>query len=175
MAKFRLIQRGTFRKSGKYFTGKEGVLDLEYMGSSEFEFGAIPKAFKRLMYHFLNYEVFSTGIYTPEHDELLVFCRKEFAEEIIQLVQQYIQKPYQLKEYSGLDKIPKGKGDQKYDCLNSTNFWWCIDIKSYGDWMAFLQPQSELLVNSLKNDYEDWWVKKDAQTREADYRESLHW
>lgn len=87
----------TFREKGKYLTGLNGVVALDYIGSKEFEFGATQKAFRRLMYHFSEYEVFNTGIYTPEKDELMVFCKKSCSKEILQSISQYIEKPYQLK------------------------------------------------------------------------------
>lgn len=176
MAKFWLIQRGTFGKTGKFLTGEDGIVSLHYMGSSEFEWGAIPKAFRRLMYHFSEYEVFHTGIYTPENDELMVFCKKSCATEIIQSIRQYIEEPYRLKEHSELEKVPKAKKeDTSYDRRRS-NFWWCIDIKSsYGDWMAFLQPQMDLFKKAIKNDYQDWWLTKSPKEREEEYQNSLRW
>ena len=175
MANFWLIQRGTFRETGKFLTGKDGIVSLHYMGSSEFEWGAIPKAFRRLMYHFSEYEVFNTGIYTPENDELMVFCKKSCSTEVIQSIRQYIDKPYHPKEYSELEKVPKAKKeDTSYDGRRS-NFWWCIDIKSYGDWMAFLQPHSEKLLEAVKNDYQEWWLAKSPEEREEEYKKSLRW
>ena len=175
MANFWLIQRGTFNGIGKYLTGSEGVVSLDYMGSSEFEWGAIPKALRRLMYHFSEYEVFNTGIYTPEKQELLVFCQKSCSTEIIQAISQYIENPYGLKEYSELEKVPKAKKeDTSYDGRFS-NFWWCIDIESYGDWMAFLQPQKDLFKEAIKNDYQDWWLTKSPEEREEEYKKSLRW
>ena len=50
MAKFYLIQRGTFKTTGEKLTGTNGVVNLDYMGSAEFEWGAIPKAYRRLLY-----------------------------------------------------------------------------------------------------------------------------
>ena len=175
MSKFWLIQRGTFKKNGKFLTGKEGIVSLDYMGSAEFEWGAIPKAYRRLMYHFPEYEVFSTGIYTPEKDELMVFCKKSCSEEVIQSIRQYIDEPYQLKEFSELEKVPKAKKrDTLYDGRHS-NFWWCIDIKSYGDWMAFLQPNLKQILEAVKNDYNDWWLAKSPEKRKEEYKKSLQW
>lgn len=39
---FKLIQRGSFRELDKEFTsliGRDGLIDLDYMGSAEFEWG----------------------------------------------------------------------------------------------------------------------------------------
>lgn len=176
MAKFWLIQRGTFKVKGKYLTGSDGVVSLDYMGSAEFGFSAIQKAFRRLMYHFSEYEVFNTGIYTPEKDELMVFCQKNYSTTIIQAISQYIEKPYHLKEYSELEEVPKArKEDTSYRGRHS-NFWWCIDIKEpYGDWMAFLQPHCKLFTEAVRNNYQDWWLTKSPKEREEEYKKSLRW
>jgi hypothetical protein len=181
MARFWLIQRGTFKEeTGKVLTGKNligpnGIVTLHYMGSSEFQFAAIEKAYRRLMYHFSEYEVFHAGIYTPENDELLVFCKKSCSTEVIRSICQYIEKPYHLKEYSELEEVHKAKkGDTSYDRRHS-NFWWCIDIKSYGDWMAFLQSHSEQLLRIVKESYQNWWLVKSPEEREEEYQKSLRW
>ena len=174
MAEFYLIQRGTFENEGKSLTGSDGVVSLDYMGASEFEWGAIPKAYRRLMHHFTEYEVFHTGIFTPEHDELMLFCRKDYSTEVIQAISEFIKHPYYLKAYSELEKVPTAKkGDTSYDRRRS-NFWWCIDIEeSYGDWMAFLQPQLTLLIEAVKSDYQNWWLNKASDEREEEYKKSL--
>lgn len=168
MAKFWLIQRGTFKETGKYLIGSEGLVSLDYMGSAEFEFDAIPKAYRRLMYNFSEYEVFNTGIYTPEKEELLVLCKKNCERVIIQAIRQYIENPYHIKEESELEKVPK-------DTDRHSNFWWCIDITPYGDWIAFLQPNYKLLTEAVKNDYHDWWLTKSKKKRKEEYKKSLCW
>ena len=44
LKKFYLIQRGNFKNDEKSLTGSDGVVNLDYMGATEFEWGAIPKA-----------------------------------------------------------------------------------------------------------------------------------
>ena len=174
MANFELIQRGTFKEKGKYFIGSDGVVSLDYMGSSEFESGAISKALRRLMYHFSEYEVFNTGIYTPEKDELMVFCKKDCSMAIIPAISQYIENPYHLKEYSELEKVPKARKEDTSYGGRLSNFWWCIDIKEpYGNWIAFLQPHCKILTEAVKNDYQDWWLNMSPEEREKEYKESL--
>ena len=175
MAKFRLIQRGTFLEQGKYLIGsnEDGIVKLDYMGSAEFEWGAIPKAYRRMMYNFSEYEAFRTGIYTPENDELMVFCKKDCKEEILQSISEFIEKPYSLKQFSELEKVPKGLDEWGFG--RRSNFWWCIDIKPHGDWMAFLEPQLNLFMEAIKNEYNDWWLKKKKREREKEYEEALRW
>lgn len=176
MAKLYLIQRGIFNSTGTSLTGRrDGVIDLDYMGSTEFEWSAIPKAYRRLMYHYSDYELFPTGIYTPEHDELMVFCKKDSKAQIIESIQQFINQPYHLKEYSELEKVPLAKkGDKSFDGRR-TNFWWCIDTNESGDWMAFLKSYKPLFQKGITNDYNLWWLKKSPEEREEEYKKSLRW
>lgn len=50
---FWLIQRGSFRalETAKKFLGGsfEHLIDPDYMGAAEFEWGAIPRAYRRIM------------------------------------------------------------------------------------------------------------------------------
>ena len=175
MANFRLIQRGFFTgKSRSLFTDPDEAIELDYMGAAEFEFEAIPKAYRRFMYHFEEYKTSNTGFYTQQNEELLLFCRRNHAIEIMQMLKAFMQNPYRLKEPSYLEKITEANEDTECD-FSRTNFWWCIDIKSHGDWMAFLQPQAELFMQAAKNDYQNWWLKMSPKIRQAEYNTSLHW
>lgn len=177
MAKFHLIQRGIFQNEGNSLTGPNGVVRLDYMGSAEFEWGAIPNAYRRLMYHFPEYEVFRTGIYTPEHFELMVFCKKDYSAEVIQAISEFVEHPYHLKEYSELEKVPRVKKQDTSSYVHRTSdFWWCIDIsEAYGNWMAFLQPQTNLFTKAVNNDYHNWWLNKTLEEREEAYKKALRW
>ena len=84
--------------------------------------------------------------------------------------------PNGLKEYSELEKIPTARKEDTSFNRRYCNFWWCIDIKeSYGDWMAFLQPQLSLFTEAVENDYQNWWLNKSPEEREEEYEESLNW
>lgn len=127
------------------------------------------------MYHFSEYETFGTGIHTPEGDELMVFCKKERSDDIIQGIRLFISEPYYLKGYSELEKIPIAKSNDKSYTGRRSNFWWCIDINPCGDWMAFLKPQSELFAAVIKNEHQEWWQTKSPEEREQEYKKSLRW
>lgn len=173
MPRFRLIQRGKFLEKGKYLIGddNDGIIRLDYMSSAEFEFSEIPKAYCRLMYNFTEYEVVHTRIYTPENEELILFCNKNSKEEITQMINEFITNPYHLKEYSELEKVPKVKKSEKFG--RHTNFWWCIDLNTHGDWMAFLGPQLEMFLKAIRNEYEDWWMKKSKRNQKKEYKKAL--
>ncbi len=173
MAKFYLIQRGTFKTTGINLSGTNGVVDLHYMGSAEFEWGAIPKAYRRLLYHYSDYETVPTGIYTPEHDELMVFCRKDCKEKVLEAICQFINQSYSLEEYSELEKVPTAKKGDRSFTGRRTNFWWCIDTNGIGDWMAFLASSKPLFDRGITHDYTSWWLKKTPEEREEEYKKSL--
>lgn len=43
-----LIQRGGFKLAPKEITGPDSILRFDYMGSAEFEFGALPQSLRRM-------------------------------------------------------------------------------------------------------------------------------
>lgn len=168
---FYLIQRGKFKKEGIGLTGDDGVINLDYMGSAEFEWGALPKSYRRIMYDFDNYEYQSTGIYTKEHNELILFANKKLLDEISEGIVSFVNNPYHLKEYSELEKIPNSSvNDTGFNRLR-TSFWWCID--SNRDWMAFLESNKELFDQGINYDYNNWWMKKSKKERKQEYIKSL--
>ena len=73
------------------------------MGSAEFEFGAIPRSFRRIMHDFDSYVYTSTWIYTKENNELILFSNQELSNEILEGLTSFINNPYHLKEYSELE------------------------------------------------------------------------
>jgi len=175
MANFWLIQRGTFKKESPFVPGGiDSIVGFDYMGSAEFEWGALPKAYRRIMYHFNEYGLHNTGIYTPEHEELLVFCKKDCSEGIIEAIKEYIAHPYSLKEFSCLDTITKSKKDS-WD-RKHCDFWWCIDRnETIGNWMALLEPRRDLFNEIITANYHNWWLLKSPEERETEYRKALDW
>ena len=172
MAKFCLIQRGTFKTQGSSISGSKSVIEFDHMESSEFEWDALPKAYRRLMYNFNEYGFFHTKIYTQDHNELFIFCKKNNSAKILEEIKVFIDNPYPLKEHSALEKVPKST---TIDDLK-TNFWWCIDINNvYGDWIAFLESHINLIAFALRNDYQNIWMKKSEADRKEEYRKSLVW
>ena len=174
MTNFWLIQRGIFKKDcSQSPEGLDSIVYLDYMGSPEFERGAIPKAYRRIMYHFNDYQLFHTGIYTPNRKELLVFCKKDCCDKIIGAIKEYVTNPYPIKTFSCLDKITTAKKSswERKRC----DFWWCIDQdKTYGNWMAFLEPCQTVFWENINWDFQNNWLKLSHQEREDAYKNSLN-
>ena len=58
---FYLVQRGTFRDKIDIskITGIDSIISWDYMGSSEFEFGALPTSLKRIVFNYRNNKIHS--------------------------------------------------------------------------------------------------------------------
>jgi hypothetical protein len=171
---FWLIQRGSFnnlKKEYKGLTGREGLIDLDYMGSSEFEWGAIPKAYRRIKGEFNQY------IYHYIHDVkdykgkiLIVFCRKDKAKSIEAEIKKYINNKYRLKEYSTLKEQISGDGSEY---MLKKDFFWNIDGDNTGDWMGFFgMDKLTPFKTAITNDYNNWWLAKSEDERLKEFKEA---
>jgi rhodanese-related sulfurtransferase len=175
---FWLIQRGSFnnlQETHTGLTGREGLVYLDYMGSSEFEWGAIPKAYRRIMGQFDDYahNVIS-DIKNYKGESLIVFCHKNKVDVIVNELKKFVNKPYRLKEHCGLESHITGEGFWA-KCDLKKDFFWSIDGKEIGDWMAFFGDDKLKPFNAaIKKDYNDWWMAKSKETREKEYKESLN-
>ena len=183
---FYLIQRGKFNSADKVpsataLIGSHPDLCLispDYMGAAEFEFGAIPHAYRRIMGQFDQYSLETVPDLVPTSGvPFNLFCRSDRRELIVEALKEFIEKPYRLKEFSNMDaqfRVNPDIHDPMYKYEIKTNFWWCIDI-GIGDWMAFLKPKEQQVKKALKKDYEEWWLMKPEEEREEKYKKSLEW
>lgn len=184
--KFWLIQRGkirpTFEDATEFLSGrKDALVDPAYMGAAEFEWGAIPKAFVRLMDMMSKYEdnlvqvIQATDLKNIQGKTIWLVCDPARREVVISAIKDYIENPYPLKEYSHLpEHFQKEQGRFRSYALEQTDFWWCIDrCRDYqseefvGDWIAFIGERGvpAKLTQILNNDLRNWWMAFDEATR----------
>ena len=177
---FYLIQRGTFAKDlNREFTGLAGasyngrLIDLDYMGAAEFEWGAIPNAYRRLMYHYEEYKLHVTDLVTVRGVPFSIFCKDKDYPTILKAIKEYIENPYPLKEFPALrehfvDTTPRYLG---------INFWWCIDRTGIGNWMAFTGAADRLnkFMSIIDNDYKNRYLLTDKEIREEEYQKAQDW
>ena len=78
------------------------VFSFDYMGSAEFEFGAVPEFFSKLVQHREEYDFFETDV---NNTTIYIMGKKEFKDETIQRVQDLAHKKsnHPTKEAVGLD------------------------------------------------------------------------
>ena len=166
-----LVQRGIRREGDfKGLTGKDGLVDLDYMGSSEFEWGAIPRAFRRIMGQFSDYVFHKTNLTNINNCPLWIYVRKEKVEDVENCIKEYLEKKYQLQEWIALEH----HFDNKLNISSSFgrhfylrfNFWW--DIQN--DWIAFVGADDvkEQYNMAINYDYRNWWLAKPEEERKSE-------
>ncbi len=121
-----LIQRGIIenRESEK---GIDSIVQFDYMGSSEYEFGALPNSLARIRKDINKY----TYLDIPIGNKVIsVFCKDSQKSEVNQYLQEIALGRMRMKERSCFDElINPSKHDierqAKYPL--KINFWWDIE------------------------------------------------
>lgn len=150
-----LVQRGNFNdiknitNSGVF--GRENMINLDYMGAAEFEYGAIPRSLSRMAKNQANgsFIIKDTGMKSVKGKSLFIACDNEGTfEEAKKEIQKYLDdradihsiskyclKEYILFEYQMLEWYNKNSDsyDRRFD------FW--FDIKN--DFMFFLLNEKD--------------------------------
>lgn len=186
MNKFWLIQRGAFRNlefTTEFLGGtSKHLINPDYMGSSEFEWGAIPKAYRRIMGQYDKYSLHVTDLTTIGGAPFCLYCMNNQYEKTLDKIKTYLKEPYQLKEWTNMEahfttKYAFGVDHLKYQ--RKTNFWWCIDISrddnDIGDWIAFIgaSDRQNAFKRVIADDYLNWWMTKSELEREKDFKDSF--
>ena len=121
-----LIQRAKFEKhASKDAKGIDALLRFDYMGSAEFEFGALPKSLKRTREAIDQYTSFQYSFKGHPTKLVTVFCKKEAVEEVTQVLELLVKREIRLKEYCDLNYFvnPSESRNPTWD----NDFWWDID------------------------------------------------
>lgn len=121
-----LIQRASF-KSKVFGKGIDSILEFDYMGSSEFEFGAKPKSLQEIRKSIGNHDNYIFKDVEYNKKVITVFLKKEQEAKLDEYLLQIMNNPKpRLKERSDfntwinptafdLERMPK------------TDFWWDIE------------------------------------------------
>ena len=124
-----LIQSGTFRKMIDKITGRNSIINLNYMNSAEFEGDALPKSTRRMIVNIDFYDVFTFPEYVNNKGETLkVYAPKMFIEHISKIIDNLIagNLNHTLKEWCTLPQYLKGENH-----YNKIDFWWDIENDFY--------------------------------------------
>jgi hypothetical protein len=113
-----LIQRASFRNDPNR-KGIDMVLTFDYMGSAEFEFGALPASLKRIRSNSKDYIQFEHTIKGYNDRPLTILCQRDQKEDVINLLPLLANKKIRLKERCDLDAYLAGE--------RSSDLWWDID------------------------------------------------
>lgn len=114
-----LIQRCKF-KNREHKSGIDSILSFDYMGSSEFEWGALPNSLKKIRTELNNYVYLDV----PLQDKVItVFCNDSQKSDVKLYLSKLAKNEMNLKEFSAFDSYIKNDGYFK----DSFDFWWDIE------------------------------------------------
>jgi hypothetical protein len=115
-----LIQRAKFEKRENK-KGIDSILKFDYMGSSEFEWGALPNALYTIKKDIKDYIYRDINI--SEKIITVFYNKKESLKNITEYLGKLSRHEFRLKEYSAFDEYIKSEGyfSDKID------FWWDIE------------------------------------------------
>jgi len=151
-----LIQRGSFKDiKEEDIVGIDSLIGYDYMGSSEFEFGALSASLKRMTATWSEYEWFPLNeIQDADGQVLYVLCRTSQKDEVIDVLKVYAQEePHTLKERVCLCNYIHCRSE--FDMR--INFWWDVTSEDYwdnsepngNDWMACFGNDIRRLVIAI--------------------------
>jgi len=112
-----LIQRAIFEKREK--EGIDGILRFDYMGSSEFEWGALPKALKEIKEHLSEYTYSDVPI---KNKIVTLFCKTSDRSEILNILNELAEDQIRLQEQCAFSFWVKDQEKSFYKC----DLWWDI-------------------------------------------------
>lgn len=128
-----LVQRGTFKcREGK--TGIDKVISWDYMGAAEFEWGALPRAWRYVLDHIDDYDLFKFDRRTVKGDIVYVFCNRSDIDSITKELHDYLDDHengdhiyrYILKESISFDELFFDKKD-KFFGPRGDDLWFDIE------------------------------------------------
>lgn len=114
-----LVLRGSF-EDRDYKTGIDSILKFDYMGSSEFEWGAIPDSLDRIRKEIPSYTYLDVPI---QGKVITVFCKDSQKTEVKTYLEKLASGAFHTKEWHAFDGYVKDSGFFK----NRFNHWWDIE------------------------------------------------
>lgn len=110
------IQRGKF-KDRDYKIGIDSIITFDYMGSAEFEYGALPNSLKKIRN---NLEFYTFNDFKINGKMITVFCNQMQLEKIEKYLDRLSMNNFHLQE-------PSDFNNYIFDVFYmGTNFWWDI-------------------------------------------------
>jgi len=148
-----LIQRMILHKDVPKNPSLDNLYRMDYMGSSEFEWGALPKSLKQFTKNFNKIELYRMKkIIDYENKMLVLIGLPENTKEYRRFVPDLLEDKIRLKERSELCAAMKGYDpilgyDKPYNEQRHPSAWW--DIENH-IMMIFGVQYSKVLLKSIK-------------------------
>jgi hypothetical protein len=123
-----LIQRGTIQDNSHLDKkGIDSIIQFDYMGASEYEWGALPDSLKRLRSRINEYTYLDVPLFGKC---ISVFCNNEQKAEVMDYLKELANGKMHTKLGSYFDQYAKPtKHDLEWQQKHplKTNFWWDIE------------------------------------------------
>jgi len=127
---FYLVQRMNAKEvdNSEKTPSMDQLWSMDYMGSAEFEFGALPKSLKRVCRRLDEYQTYTLKEFKrPDTDEAVrVFCLPEQLDEITEGIRGLLESEYpklRMKEHARFYSNFHGTEDEYF----RTEAWWEIE------------------------------------------------
>lgn len=144
-----LVQRGDFRERENKF-GIDKLITWDYMGSAEFEWDALPKAYSYIMDNFGEYQMYvEKDMANTNGVPLCIFCKRDDHAKVKATLDEFRKKPYGLKEYISFDMEYKTFEEHpvpRYDAVHE-HFW--FDIENHFMWFFGADDRVNAFTNAL--------------------------
>lgn len=122
MKKPYLIQRARFQNNPSK-TGIDQILSFDYMGCSEFKWGALPSSLKRVRENISDYVQFQYSFTKYPLKVVTLFCKKEHENFVGDILEELNESKIRLKSYCDLT----GWVNPREFNSNRSDFWWDIE------------------------------------------------
>ena len=139
-----LIQRAKFETDTDRI-GLDSILAFDYMGSAEFEFGALPKSLKRIRDKISDYTYFQYSFYNHPSKVVTVFCKKTQELIIPEILEDLFKDKYRLKEHCDLYNFVTPTTSYR-----TSDFWWDIE-NDYMFWRLDTDFHSQFKKKIINN------------------------
>ena len=140
-----LVQRCVIKPSIRHDKKISENLETEYMGSAEFEFGALPKSLRRINEDLNKFHVIQVQDIKDEQNRPLIVWLKFPFEQVptyVEYLKQMREGNIHLKESSAFNV-----GWKVFNTYSKTDFWWDID----NDVMFSFNPEiMKVLPDSIR-------------------------
>ena len=150
-----LIQRGGLKNVAKEnIEGIDSLVSYDYMGSAEFEFGALFHSLQRMIAFSNDYSMNEIPeVKTKDGEVMFLYCDKTMFEGAKRCAIQLSKNKYGYKEYCDMVDFIKGKSESPCAC---SDFWW--DIQN--DYMiVFGNERAEKVQIAMEKLKEKWAPK----------------
>ena len=147
-----LVRRGDFIER-KEESGIDSIITWDYMGRSEFEWEALPKAYRYIMENFSEYGMhIENDIANVNGVPLCIFCKEDEYEVVKATLDAYRKNPYCLKECISFEReyeIHNTYPVPWYDMVRE-HFW--FDIDNHFMWFFGAQDRVKLFMDKVSSD-----------------------